>query len=148
LDQFQVNNYLNQANITWINKPLLDSSNICLVQVINYLKLIQEILFYLILAKFYFQCMCHKRVSFVYLEQCVLSARKGSGLTILLFCLFCGNSHRNLLVHSRWWHLSFLFYSLKGFQSSALARLNSFIGKPKFDSDIKVLPYISDVLSS
>jgi hypothetical protein len=29
LDQFQVINYLNQANITWINKPLLVSSNIC-----------------------------------------------------------------------------------------------------------------------
>jgi hypothetical protein len=47
LDQFQVINYLNQANI-------VDSSNICLIQVINYLKLIQEKFYYLILAKFFF----------------------------------------------------------------------------------------------
>jgi heme/copper-type cytochrome/quinol oxidase subunit 3 len=32
----------------------VDSSNICLIQVINYLKLIQEKFYYLILAKFFF----------------------------------------------------------------------------------------------
>jgi hypothetical protein len=30
---------LNQANITWINKALLNSSNICLVQEINYFEI-------------------------------------------------------------------------------------------------------------
>jgi hypothetical protein len=47
LDQFQVIKYLNQV-------IFVDSSNICLIQVINYLKLIQEKFYYLILAKFFF----------------------------------------------------------------------------------------------
>jgi hypothetical protein len=46
-------NYLNQV-------IFVDSSNICLIQVINYLKLIQEKFYYLILAKFFF-CAGHYR---------------------------------------------------------------------------------------
>jgi hypothetical protein len=38
LDQFQVINYLNQANFTWIKQWFVDIINICLIQVIDYLK--------------------------------------------------------------------------------------------------------------
>jgi hypothetical protein len=44
----------------------VDSSNICLIQVINYLKLIQEKFYYLILAKFFFCVpLLHNATKFV-----------------------------------------------------------------------------------
>jgi hypothetical protein len=73
---------LNQANI-------VDSSNICLIQVINYLKLIQEKFYYLILAKFFF---C---VQLILIEMHLISTGESYGeyekekrtLTEIIFCL-------------------------------------------------------------